>query len=250
MTWAATAEVERFEEAIAWFKSRFPVTEELLKELGEYAGPRAWTVSGVAQLDMVLSLFESILGAIESGISLQEWQALARPMVIDQWGKRTSFRLERIFRNSVQASYNAGRYAQMTRPEVAAVREYWQFDGIADQRQSDICRGVDGTILHKDDPWWKSHYPPLHHLCRSNVRALRPDQAKKKGISDQGPDTGAQDGFGRTPDIAEQWRPDPNSYPRELWAEFQRKQTHARQANSTHAQPLTACATTREKSTS
>ena len=72
MSWAVTADVEEFPEAAEFFRSRFPITAALADRLGAYAGPRAWTVAGVAQLDVVLTVWESLLRAIEIGKPFDE----------------------------------------------------------------------------------------------------------------------------------------------------------------------------------
>lgn len=45
-----------------------------------------------------------------------------------------------------------------------------EFDAIIDGRTSEICRGLDKTLLPIDDPFWDVWYPPNHWRCRSSVR--------------------------------------------------------------------------------
>lgn len=163
MSWDVSADPDRFDEALAWFESRFPVTEELLSELGGYAGARAWTVAGVAQLDIVLELFVSIATAIETGQSLSDWKKTAKPLLKKAWGDVSSHRLETIFRTNVQTAYNRGRYVQMKR--VSSTRPYWMFDAILDSRTTPTCTARDRVLLPQDHPWWSTNYPPLHHQC-------------------------------------------------------------------------------------
>jgi SPP1 gp7 family putative phage head morphogenesis protein len=222
MAWSATAEPQRFQEAVEWFAKRFPLTKELKAQLGEYAGERAWTIAGVAQLDIVLEVYASLLSAIEAGMPFEEWQQGVEPKLTKAWGKRNSPRLETIFRTNVQSAYNAGRWQQMTDPDVKALRPFVEFDGIADSRQSAICRESDGTIVSIDDPWLETHSPPLHHRCRSNLRSLRESEAKRKGITRRPTSEQADKGFGRTPD-SDPWRPDQRDYPVQLFAEYEQK---------------------------
>lgn len=48
-----------------------------------------------------------------------------------------------------------------------------QFDAVIDNRTTEICRPLDGTILPVDHPFWRRFYPPNHYNCRSTVRQLR-----------------------------------------------------------------------------
>lgn len=219
MAWAATAEVEQFDEALDWFRGRFPVTEEMLSELSAYAGPRAWTVAGVAQLDIVLDTYESLFTAIQKGTPYDEWQEKISDKLTKAWGRPDSGRLETIFRNATQQAYNAGRERQLTSPEVVALRPYHQFDGIGDSRQSPVCKACNGTILPWDHPWWETHSPQLHHRCRSRKRALTRAQAARKGVTVIPPSEQASGGFGERPDTA-QVRPNEAKYPPQLLNSF------------------------------
>lgn len=227
MAWAVTADPERFDEAEAWFDSRFPITEELKEALGVYAGERAWLLAGVAELDVVLEVFESISAAIKEATPLDEWKADIRKRIGERWGSKTSARLDTIFRTNVQKAYGRGRYLQMADPDVVAVRPYWMFDAILDGRTSAQCSARNKTILRQQDPWWDSNYPPIHFSCRSSVRSLTAEQAKKRGISPRAPDTDdPAEGFGNAP-TADEWKPDPDKYPAELWRIFEDKQAAA-----------------------
>lgn len=222
MGWAVTAEPERFDEAVEWFGRRFPITEELAEALGDYAGDRAWTIAGVAQLDVVLFTFESLERAIARGTDFATWQSEVEEQLTKAWGRRDSFRLETIFRNATQQALNAGRWRQMNEPSVKALRPYVLFDGIEDDRQTPICNDCDGTIVHIDDPWLDTHSPQLHHRCRSSLRTLRESEARRRGISESPPDVAASKGFGRKPTEA-RFEPERAKYPAELWDEYQRK---------------------------
>lgn len=227
MVWSATAEVEKFDEAADWFRNRFPVTPALSAKLGKYAGARAWTIAGVAQLDVVLQTYESLLKAIEKGTPLKEWQDEIEDTLTKAWGHKDSGRLETIFRNATQQAYNAGRWRQMNDPVLKKLRPFVEFDGIGDERQTkDICRPIDGTIVSIDDPWIETHHPQLHHRCRSRLRSLSEQTAKERGITENPPDAKADDGFGAIPDDdAKPWKPEPKDYPKEVFQVYEQKNT-------------------------
>jgi SPP1 gp7 family putative phage head morphogenesis protein len=224
---AVSANPDRFDEAIEWFEKRLPVTRAQLAKLSKAARNRAWWISGVAQLDVVDQVQRSILKAIETGIPFEEWQGKIEAALTKAWGMKDSARVETIFRNATQHAYNAGRIKQLKEPSIAKTRPYWEFDAIDDQRLSPICRAANGTILPADDPWWKTHTPLLHHRCRSRIRALRTEQALRKGVTRKPTDTEAQDGFGKTPEL-DDWEPDLSKYPTKLASTFKRKTASAK----------------------
>jgi SPP1 gp7 family putative phage head morphogenesis protein len=224
--WEATAEPERFDEAVEWFRDRFPVTPDLLAKLGGYAGKRAWTVAGVAQLDVVLDTYDSLRKAIEDGTPYEEWKKGIEDKLTAAWGKPDAYRVETIFRNATSQSLNAGRYRQMHDPEVKKLRPYVLIDGVDDARQSDICERIDGTVVPIDSPWLDTHSPQLHHRCRTQVVSLTEEAAKARGITDEPSTLKAGDGFGAPPtDDAVPFKPDPAKYPAELFEAYEEKNT-------------------------
>lgn len=222
MAWSVTAEPQRFQPAVDWFAARFPVTPEIADTLAEFAGPRAWTIAGVSQLEVVMTVWQSLLSAIESGTPFDEWKKTVESTLTEAWGRRNSPRLQLIFRNATQQAYNAGRWRQMTEPEQRLLRPFVMFDGIADSRQSPICRECNRTIVTKDDPWLDTHSPPLHHACRSSLRSLSEREARRIGIQPLPPIVQASPGFGAKP-TEHEWRPDPAKYPEPLFNEYERK---------------------------
>jgi SPP1 gp7 family putative phage head morphogenesis protein len=228
MSYDATADVRRFDEASDWFAGQSPVTPEVMAGLDDYAAARAWTISGVAQLDAVEAAHKVLQDAIDSGQKLETTMEKLEVALADYgFG---GHRLETIVRTNEQLAYNAGRYAQLSDPDLMAVRPYRQFDGIGDFRQSDICRARDGVTLPADHPWWSTNLPPLHHRCRSTWRALAAWEAErvpeaKRVVPDDLDE--ASPGFGLTPDLDVAWRPDVSDSPQALAEAFETKQREA-----------------------
>lgn len=221
---------QRFDEAIRALFELVPLTKDEWTALEDDARQRAFTVANLAQLEMVRHVQDSIARAVEDGRSFEEWKKEIGPSLAAAWGEAVArgaqpHRLETIFRTNVQTAYAAGRHKMATDPAVLAVRSYWMFDAVTDGRTSPICRHLDGTILPADDPFWSSHSPPLHHMCRSGIITLRPSQAKARGITTKVPDIAAADGFGRAPALTDDIEPDPANYGPALFAEYQRKAT-------------------------
>lgn len=227
MGWAVTADPERFDEAVEWFRSRIPVTEAFASEVADYAGSRAWTIAGVSQLEVVQHAFDSLAKAIEDGTPFDTWKAALEKELADVWGKKNKARsasLTLVFRNATAQAYNAGRWAQMQDPAIRALRPYLMFDGVADERQTPICQQWDGTIRPVDDQVWLTAHPQMHHACRSTLRTLREVDALRRGVTppDAIPDETADEGFGKVPTESE-WAPERSDYTRELFEEYRLK---------------------------
>ena len=223
MTWSVSADPVDFEEAIAWHRDRVHLTKKQRDALVGYAQKKAFTVAGVAQLDMVTEVWRAIDRALDEGTTLADFKKAVGEHLKSVWQGTVAApgsRIETIFRTNVQLAYSAGRYEQAL--EVKDERPYWMFDAVLDSRTSDICETCDGTVCPADDPWWRTHQPPLHHNCRSSLTTLTPEQAGERGVSRRAPAVRASDGFGQPPS-RDEWEPDAGDYPRELWSTFKSK---------------------------
>ena len=164
-------------------------------------------------------------GAGERGTDFADWQERTGERLLAAWQGTTikaAHRLETIFRTNVQGAYAAGRFKQMSDPEVLRARPYWQFDALIDLNTSPICRSLNGTVRPASDPWWDTRYPPLHFNCRSGVRSLTRRQAAEKGVTEDPPPTAAAPGFANKPSL-DDFTPDLDAYPDDLEPLVRRK---------------------------
>lgn len=230
MAWQTTANPDRFEEAVAWFVERFPSIVPLLSAWGDRTQQRAFTVAGVIELRILAEIFVSLVTALERGDGLDRWKADVR-RGIAAW-RTSGHHLETIYRNNVQAAFSAGRWHQLNHPAVVRRRPFLMYDAVLDGQTSDICRPLNNTVRHRDDTFWAAHHPPLHHRCRSAIRALTPRQAERRGITTLGELSqlpAPQEGFGALPTF-DDVRPDRTKYPRDLLAIYDRRARRRRRA--------------------
>lgn len=221
MTWDVSFDLGGdFPQAVAWFRSRLPMTDEDFGALSERARDKAFKVAGVAQLDVVTEVWDALDEAISEGTDLATFADAVGPTLADAWGGEDAPRLERIFRTNVQTAYGAGRQIQQSDPAVKEARPYLRYVAVNDSRTSDICSDLDGTTLHADDPFWETHQPPLHHNCRSTLVTLNEEQAAEFGIDDEAPDVDAAEGFGAP---LKEWTPDLSDAPAPLVAQYRAK---------------------------
>jgi len=218
------ADPDKFEEAIEAFRKRVPMTRKEWDALTEAQREHAFMVSEVARADVVSELCEAVDKAIEHGTTFAEFKDGVGELLESSWGGPKPGRLETIFRTNVQTAYNAGRHAVFSAPAVRKARPYLRFDGVEDDRQTDICEACNGVVLPADDPYWNSHTPPLHFNCRSTVVALSSDEADDEGVTDDPPEEDADDGFGRPPSTTgADWEPDLTGYPKDVGGELRRR---------------------------
>jgi SPP1 gp7 family putative phage head morphogenesis protein len=218
---STTADHDRFDEAAQYFLTRVVLTEREALALGTDAGRRAFWVGGGLQLTQIQRVFDSIGKAQDSGEPFEAWRERVRGELVNDAHAET------VFRNAVQRSYSAGRYAQMREPSVAKFRPYVMFDAVVDTKTTTICRRCHGTILPLEHEFWATHTPPLHHRCRAGHRSLRREEAERRGITNVPPALDPPDGFGHAPDHDPVWKPDADKHDPALLRELKRKEGKA-----------------------
>lgn len=204
----------QFEEAIRALLDRVPMTRELYDQLLEAERNFAFTVSNVAQADVVADVLDGIERAVRDGTTLDDFKDDIGGRLEESWGGEIPGRIETIFRTNVMTAYGQGRYEQHTDDAVIAARPYWRLDGVLDKDTSEICEPLlkAKIVLPADHPWWNGHYPPLHYNCRDLITALTKEQAQDEGITRSPPDIKALPGFGDAPSGAgSDWEPDPRA---------------------------------------
>lgn len=147
-------------------------------------------------------VLEVILQAEADGIPYGEIQAFLDDYLQGRWGDAASPLLQTIFRTTVQSAFNSVRYERM---KGDATRPFWRFAAVLDDRTSAPCVSCHGTMLPSDDLFWATHWPPLHHRCRSTVLPLTDEElAGLGGLTGRPPVNAsvADEGFGITPDGA------------------------------------------------
>jgi SPP1 gp7 family putative phage head morphogenesis protein len=159
-----------FEEAIAFLQARIPLTKDEWDALEPALRFRAFTLANMTQYDLVNDVKEKLVQAVSAGGSLDQFlqdESLYNIAGLNPRQQRPGY-WETVYRTNVQTAYNAGRYAQLQDVKPP----YYEFVGIGDERQTDICQARSGTLLPADHEFWAANWPPLHFNCRSTVRGV------------------------------------------------------------------------------
>lgn len=204
------ADPDRFEEAIRAFRARVPIPDDEFAALVDGEEQKSIRIAGLTQARAVQEVINALDRAIADGTTLEDFQADVGGMLAEAWGGEDAPRVETLFRTNVMQAYNDGRAEVFADPEVRKSRPYLRFDAVGDSRMSEICEALDGKVLPADDPFWRTHSPPLHPNCRSILTPLTDEEAADEGITRGKPDVGdaaPAEGFGKTVDN-DNWEPD------------------------------------------
>jgi SPP1 gp7 family putative phage head morphogenesis protein len=228
VSWSVTAAVTEFDEAVTWFRSKTPVTQEQLDQLEDVARARAFTLAGAMEIEAVQTVFDELDKSLAAGTPFEEFQKAVEEKLLDKMGP-AGYHLETVFINNCQQAYNSGRWVQQNDPAINALRPFRMYDSVVDDHTTPHCRAWDGVIRAWDDPCWQFHSPQCHHRCRACLRSLRPKDAARRGLTEQLPEDQASDGFGLPPDKRNDGvlRPKVDNFDPEVWKVFESREFQA-----------------------
>ena len=124
-----------FEEAVAYFKERVPVTASRFYQIAAEYRALAFTVSGYTKAQVLKKFYDELLAALEEGNSLAEFRENMNDFLeAEGYEGITPYQAENIFRTNIQTAYNVGHYKRMTEPGVKALRHSGQRTSDSGQR--------------------------------------------------------------------------------------------------------------------
>lgn len=178
-----------FDEAIAFFRKKVNVPTSRWNDIWKQAHDTAFMSAGAAKADLLNDLRGAVDQAISEGTTLAAFREKFDETVKKHgWSYKGSrnWRSRIIYETNLRSAYQAGRYAQLTDPDLQKSRPYWEYrhGGSADPREEHLA--WDGMVLPADDSWWDSHYPPNGWGCSCYVVALSEEDLERLGKD--GPD--------------------------------------------------------------
>jgi SPP1 gp7 family putative phage head morphogenesis protein len=176
-------------EAIEYLRQKVRVPTRAWTDVWQGMHARAFVVAG-AQSDALLADFhEAVTAAIAEGRTIEDFRKdFDRIVETHGWSYKGSpgWRSRVIFETNLRMAYSAGRWAQVQ--EVKRFRPYLRYVALMDGRTRPLHAAWHNTVLHADDPWWKTHYPPNGWNCRCTVQSLAErDVPKVEGAKLQAP---------------------------------------------------------------
>lgn len=181
-----------FAEALAFFKAKLNLPTKQWDDLLGAAHDRAFVVAGAMQADLLADLKTAVEKALAQGTTLETFRHDFQQIVANRgWTGWTgegsqagqAWRTRVIYETNLFTSYAAGRYQQMTDPDLVQARPYWRYrhsDASVVPRQEHLA--WDGVIRRHDDRWWTQRYPPSGFGCRCFVETLSEREMKKQGL--------------------------------------------------------------------
>ena len=182
-----------FQEQESFFKNKLNIPTARWDDLWKGQHARGFMIAGAIKADLLADFRTAVDKAISDGVTLRDFRKdFDRIVAKHGWSYNGSrnWRSEVIYSTNIRTSYAAGRWAQLTDPDML------KFYGCLVYRHGDsrVPRpqhlAWDGVTLPADDPWWDSHYIPNGWGCRCMVFAATKEEwqaAKESGKGEAPP---------------------------------------------------------------
>lgn len=174
------------EKAIEYFASKGLKEFFDWQSLWQESHVKAFTVAGVARMDILQDVKDMLEKALKEGVPLQDFKDTLLPRLqakgwLSDSPEKMPYRLETIYRTNMQTAFQAGRYREMM--ENVKNRPYWQYVAVMDSRTRPAHAALHGKVFRYDDPFWKTFYPPNGFQCRCRVRTYSETDIEERNIT-------------------------------------------------------------------
>lgn len=190
-----------FREQAEFWRRKVNVPTATWRDLQRDDHAHGFMVAGAARQDLLDDLRKAVDKAVLNGGTIAEFRKDFDAIVARtgwQYHGGRNWRTRIIYDTNVRSAYQAGRWTQMQ--AIKHRRPYWQYIHNDARHPRPEHQAWNGKILHADDPWWSTHYPPNGYGCHCTVHTLaqRDLDAMGKQAPDDAP-TAVDDSTGLDP---------------------------------------------------
>lgn len=183
-----------FHEQIQFLRNKLALPSERWDDIKRSAHDRAFIVAGARKADLVQDFHNAIIQRAADGKGMAAWRkdfdAIVQKHGWSGWTGQGSkageaWRSQIIYTTNMDTSYAAGRWRQLTHPDLIKSRPYLRYvhaDGVRHPRLWHLA--WNGTTLPWDDPFWSTHAAPNGWRCHCRIEsASRGDFAEAKAAN-------------------------------------------------------------------
>jgi len=161
-----------FAEAIAFFRNKVNIPTERWNDLFLDAHSKGFMVAGAMKGDLLSDLQEAVDQTIAQGLTLADFRN-QWDTIVDRYGWKyvggRNWRTRIVYETNTRQAYNAGRWQQITDPDVLSTRPFLLYKHGDSVHPRVLHLSWDGTVLPADDPWWSTHSPQNGWGCKCKV---------------------------------------------------------------------------------
>ncbi len=182
-----------FAEQIAFLRRKVALPTEKWDDLRHGAHVRAASIAGVTNVALIEDVYRALIdhagdyeafkANFDDLIEAAGWAPRGRG---DTETQQRAWRARLIYNTNMRTSYMAGRYEQMTDPDMLRMRPWWRYRHNFARHPRKHHLALDGLVLAATNPWWRVYYPPNGWGCHCDVESLSDADLRRMGRS--GPD--------------------------------------------------------------
>lgn len=179
-----------FDEAIRFFRDKVNLSADEFYELADQARAKAYTIT-VGATEQIRQAIKDLLERAQSdGIGLKDFRDQAQEILqragigmrnVNGEPMNPDWYWTTVYKTNLDTSYQAGRWQQMTDPEVVAARPYLRYVSALLPKSRPSHREKHGVVLPVDDPFWNKWMPPNGFNCYCTVTSVSEDLLKRRG---------------------------------------------------------------------
>jgi SPP1 gp7 family putative phage head morphogenesis protein len=179
-----------FSQAIDFFRDKVNVPTTGYRDVWEQEHDIAFVVAGATKATLLSDFRQAIDEAIAQGKTRTQFQKdfdqIVKTHGWEHQGGR-EWRANIIYGTNLRTAYAAGRWEQMTDPDVLRMRPYWMYVHGNSRHPRLHHLALNGKIFPADDPWWQYNFPPNGWGCKCLARSLSARDVERMGAEIETP---------------------------------------------------------------
>lgn len=147
-------------DAIAYALSREVVpSDEYYNRMSGIQRRQAVSIAGLGEIEQIKYVLDQVNKSLAEGKDFDEFKRSVKLKDIEL----PEYRLKTIYQTNVQQAYSHGRWLEQQRNKQD--KPYLRYVAVLDSKTRETHEKLHGTVRHIDDPFWRSHTPPLAFNC-------------------------------------------------------------------------------------
>lgn len=162
-----------YSRSIRFLKDRLDLTDAGIAELSTAHNVYALQVLEATQAAVEKHVQKTLVKIQTEGLHVRQGiQQLGKAFADAGISPRNSFTLEAVFRTQTQLAYSAGKWEIDQDPAIQEILWGYKYVTVGDSRVRPEHRGLEGMTAPKNDPIWKTMFPPNGFACRCQVISI------------------------------------------------------------------------------